>query len=213
MSVAATAARALRGRGLPTLVLLAAAASATAQAPVFTPQPDLPIDLDAASSEFDRRNSRLVFQRVQITQGPLRVTAAVAEATRLDFENSRWLFRGDVVIENGAARVSCNEAELQFMGHQLRTARLVGEPARFEQQRSGRDPTQGRAGVIDYDVVASTVLLSRDAWLSDGANEVSGERISYDLRREYVTADAAGKGRVRMRINPPAREPQDGTPP
>ena len=100
-----------------------------------------------------------------------------------------------------------------FLGHELRSARLTGAPARFEQQRPGLKTTEGRAGTIDYDVNAAMVRLARDAWLSDGANEVTGERISYDLRREYVTADADGTGQIRMRIKPPAREQQDGPAP
>jgi lipopolysaccharide export system protein LptA len=194
-------------------VLLLFATLAQAQVADLRPQPDLPIDLDAESSAFDRRNNRLVFQRMQITQGALRIVADVAEATRLDFENSRWIFRGNVVIENKGARIVCDDAELQFIGHELRNARLNGAPARFEQQRPGSPPTQGRAKTIDYDVTGAMIRLSGDAWLSDSANEVQGERISYDLRREYVTADSGEDGRVRMRINPPSRSPQDGARP
>lgn len=199
------------------LALFSAITGAAAPAPAsplaqLAPQVDQPIDLDAESSEFDRRNNRLVFQRMRITQGTLRITADAAEATRLDFENGRWIFRGNVIIENQGARVFCDDADLLFLGHQLRSARLTGAPARFEQQRPGLKPTQGHAGIINYDVAAATIRLSRDAWLSDGANEVSGERISYDLRREYVTADADGSGQIRMRINPPPRDRKPGGP-
>jgi len=172
----------------------------------------LPIDLDAASSEFDRRNNRLVFQRLHITQGTLSITADVAEATRLDFENSRWAFKGNVVIDNQGARAFCDDAELMFIGHELRNATLRGSPARFEQQRPDAQLTQGRAGTMHYDVTAAIIRLSQDAWLSDGANEVSGDRIAYDLRREYVTADS-GTGQVRMKINPPPRDKKDGKSP
>lgn len=195
------------------LGMLLAVAAARAQAPAFQPQADLPIDLDAASSEFDRRNNRLVFRRMQIAQGPLRITADVGEATRLDFENARWLFTGNVVIENEGARVFCDAAELTFLGHELRTAKLTGAPARFEQERPAAKRTEGRAATIDYDVRAATIRLAGDAWLSDGANEVSGERIAYDLRREYVTAEGAGTGQVRMRINPPQRDSKDAATP
>jgi len=184
-----------------------------AQVPDLAAQTALPINLDAASSEFDRRNNRLVFQRLHITQGALSITADVAEATRLDFENSHWVFKGNVVIDNQGARAFCDDAELAFLGHQLRTAMLRGSPARFEQQRPGGQRTEGRAGAIDYDVTAGIIRLSQNAWISDGANEVSGDRIAYDLRREYVTADSAGNGQVRMKINPPPRDKKNGKAP
>lgn len=196
------------------LALLLAWLAAHAAEPVsFAPRPDLPIDLDAASSEFDRRHEKLVFRSLRITQGPLQITADLGEATRIDFENARWNFSGNVVIENQGARVYCSSAELSFVGHELRSAQLTGSPARFEHLREGAMRTEGRSGLIDYDVTSATIRLSRDAWLSDGANEVSGERITYDLRREYVTAEADGSGQVRMRINPPARDDKAGASP
>jgi lipopolysaccharide export system protein LptA len=145
------------------------AAPGRAQLPDLATQTALPIDLDAASSEFDRRNNRLVFQHLHIRQGSLSVTANVGEATRLDFENSRWTFKGNVIIDNQGARVFCDDAELLFVGHALRSAKLRGAPARFEQQRPDAPLTQGRAGAMDYDVVAAIIRLSQDAWLSDGA--------------------------------------------
>jgi lipopolysaccharide export system protein LptA len=184
--------------------------TATAQVPDLAAQSALPIDLDAASSEFDRRNNRLVFREMHITQGTLSIRADVAEATRLDFENSRWKFRGNVTIDNPGTSVACDEAELVFLGHELRSASMEGTPARFEQRRPGGKRTEGRAGTIEYDIAGGKVSLARNAWLSDGANEVTGDRLTYDLRREYVTADSGAGGPVRMKINPPPRR-DDGS--
>ena len=200
-------------RSLLAAALLLAGLSSGAQVPDLSEQARLPIDLNAESSEFDRRNNRLVFRSLTISQGALNIRADNAEATRLDFDNSRWIFVGNVIIDNQGARVWCDRAELTFIGHQLRRALLTGEPARFEQQRPGREPTQGHAGAMEYDVDGGLLRLANQAWISDGANEVTGERISYDLRREYVIADAGKGGQVRMKINPPARKDKDGTQP
>lgn len=173
----------------------------------------LPINLDADSSEFDRRSGRLVFHGLRIKQGTLGIRADSAEATKLDFEDSRWLFSGHVVLDNGEAKAYCDNAELTFNGHRLRSAVLKGQPARFEQQRIGNRVTQGRAGTLQYNLDSALIQLSGNAWLSDGANEVSGERISYDLRKEFVLADSDRGGQVRMRINPPPREKLGGKKP
>ena len=63
--------------------------------------------------------------------------------------------------------------------------------------------TRGRANALEYDVDAGIVSMMQDAWLSDGSNEVSGDRISYDLKREIISADANDSGQVRMKIIPP----------
>jgi lipopolysaccharide export system protein LptA len=181
--------------------------------PDFDSQRNLPIDLDAQSSEFDRGSNRLVFHGMHITQGTLSIRADVAEATRLDFENSRWQFRGHVEIINQGAKAWCDTAELTFLGHQLRSALLHGAPARFEQQGLNGQRTEGRAGTMDYDVAGGMMRMSANAWISDGANEIAGERISYDLRRQYVTAEAGSAGPVRMKINPSQRDQKGGAAP
>lgn len=180
--------------------------------PSLDAQKRLPINLEAASSQFDGQADRLTFQNVRITQGPMSVQAERGQAARLDFENSRWQFDGDVVLDNAGAHIECDSAELLFEGHALRSAIFRGNPVRLRQERLDAPPTEARAGVMEYDVNAALVRLSGAAWISDGANEVSGERIAYDLARRYVTADSGADGAVRMKIKPP-EDRDGGTPP
>ncbi len=180
------------------------------QVPDFAAQSTLPINLDATSSELDRGNDRLVFQNPHITQGTMSITADMAEATRIDFENSNWQFRGNVVIENQGARAHADAAELLFLGHELRKATLNGSPARFEQSRPDGQHTEGRANVMHYDVPAAIIQLTENAWVSDGTNETSSDSIVYDMRRETWTA----AGQVHIKIEPPPRDDKKtGKPP
>ncbi len=164
----------------------------------------LPIDLDAESSEFDRKKNKLFFYGLTIKQGLLSIKAEEATASRLDFENMRWEFSGTVIIDNDGTTIRCDNADILFREHQIRNAVMQGQPATFERLRIGEERlTEGRANLMEYDVDAGTIKMSDDAWLSDGANEVSGNRISYDLNREYIIADADDDGQVRMKIIPP----------
>jgi lipopolysaccharide export system protein LptA len=208
-----------RSAGLRRVALLAAllvellAPAALAAPPLENPlTSDVPINLDAESSEFDRPSGRLVFHKVHITQGVLGIQADSGEALRLDFEDSRWVFTGHVILTNGPATTVCDSAELSFKGHRLRTATLRGDPARFEQRRDQK-VTTGRANLVEYDVTGGLIRLSRNAWLSDGANEVSGDRVSYDLQKDFVLADSDAGGKVRMRINSAAVKKSRGQAP
>lgn len=175
------------------------------------PDAALPIELNAEFSEFDRRNNTLAFRRLRIVQGALSITAAEATANPADFTDSVWTFTGNVVVQDATTRVECERAELTFVGNALRRAVLRGTPARFQQTRKDETaPTQGRANVVEYDFPAGTIHLTGEAWLSDGSNEISGTAISYDLRREVVTADSGESGEVRMRITPPPPEAPSG---
>lgn len=164
----------------------------------------LPIDLDAESSEFDRKNNKLRFRGLTIKQGLLSIKADEATATRLDFENMRWEFSGAVIVENDGTTAHCEYADILFREHRIRSAVMQGQPATFEQLRIDETrQTEGRANLMEYDVDLGIIRMSEDAWLSDGANEVSGNRISYDLNRDYIIADADDDGQVRMKIIPP----------
>lgn len=164
----------------------------------------LPIDLDAESSEFDRKKNKLFFRGLTIKQGMLSIKADEATATRLDFENMRWEFSGTVIIKNAGTTARCDYADILFREHRIRSAVMQGQPVEFEQLRIDAErQTEGHANLMEYDVDTGIIRMSDDAWLSDGANEVSGNRISYDLNREYIIADADDDGQVRMKIIPP----------
>lgn len=163
----------------------------------------LPIDLDASFSEFDRRNNRLVFRQLTITQGTLAIQADEATANPADFEHSTWVFTGNVRIQSDTTRATGNRAELEFRDNRLLVAQLSGAPARFSQAAgAGRTATEGGAQHLAYDLGAGTIELTTDAFLSDGKNEIAGDRIAYDLKREVVTAGAGDGGQVRMRFTP-----------
>jgi lipopolysaccharide export system protein LptA len=164
-----------------------------------------PINLEAASSDFDYRNNTLVFKRVKITQGLLTVEAAEANATGLEFANASWTLKGDVRIAVPDGKLAADDAVVSFRDNQIARAQVNGRPATFEQrlQESGQ-LARGRADAIEYDVRNGTVQLSGDAWLSDGQNEIRGSTLIYDIARQRVAANpgATTPGGVRITINP-----------
>ena len=195
--------------GIAFLLTATALAQQVPDIPDVTTMKSLPIDLDAESSEFDRKRNRLVFRKLRIRQGPLSVDADEAVATRLDFDNTRWEFTGNVIIENAGTTAWADYADILFQEHRIRNAEMTGEPVRFQQIAPSRNDeskittTKGRANSVQYDVDSGVVSMSEDAWLSDGSNEVTGDRISYDLVREIILADADETGQIRMKIVPP----------
>jgi len=189
-------------RALATALLTAALISTAAAAPVDA---QAPINLEAASSDFDYRNNTLLFKRVKITQGTLTVEAQEASATGLEFENSQWTLKGQVRITVPDGKLASDTATVSFKDNQIVRAQIRGTPALFEQrlEKSGQ-LAQGRAKSIEYDVRNGTVQLAGDAWLSDGQNEIRGEKLVYDISRQRVAANPGGTepGGVRITINP-----------
>jgi len=186
-------------------VLSLAFACAAATAAPVPYDSSAPINLDAASSDFDYRNNTLVFRRVRITQGALRVEALEAQATGLNFENAQWNLKGEVRITVPDGKLAAREATVTFRDNDIVQAVIRGSPATFEQRiEESRQLAQGRAGTIEYDVRNGTVSLSGDAWLTDGQNEIRGNTLVYDIGSQRVAANPGETepGGVRITINP-----------
>jgi lipopolysaccharide transport protein LptA len=183
-------------------LLAAAVAGGVTAAPLDS---RAPINLEAASSDFDYRNNTLLFKRVKITQGPLTVEAQEASATGLDFVNSQWTLTGQVRITLPDGKLASDTATVSFKDNQIERAQVRGAPAVFEQrlEKTGQ-LAQGRAESIEYDVRNDTVQLAGDAWLSDGQNEIRGRTLVYDIGRQRVAANPGETepGGVRITINP-----------
>lgn len=169
-------------------------------------QTDMPITLDADSSEFDYDTSRLLFRGLRMSQGTLSIESDLAETDKLDFEDGLWIFTGNVRIDSGLTVLYCDQAELKFVDHGLRRADLTGNPARFEQpnEETG-NITEGQARLIVYDVNTGRVKMTDEARFSDGGNEITGASITYDVVKRHVMADSDSSGPVKILIEPPAK--------
>jgi lipopolysaccharide transport protein LptA len=200
--------KALKALGLLALTMPAAQVHGAAQ-----PQQQT-IDLVAQSSELDLRNDNALFRKVRIAQGATTVTAdlgsATKQATGLNFDNSLWVFRGNVRITMDDGELTSDDAEINFAKKALAKAVVNGKPAAFEQRvaKTGK-VAHGRADTIDYDARKGVVRLSKNAWLSDGQTEIRGESLKYDVLAQSIVAESAEQGsqRVHIVITPPPSKP------
>jgi lipopolysaccharide export system protein LptA len=171
-----------------------------------------PIHLDAQSFELDYGNNVVVYHKVKISQGAMSVASDQARATGLDFENSHWVFQGNVRIAMDQGEMTSDEADVTFMKKLLATALVTGKPASFVQNNavSGK-PMKGHANTIDYNIAKGVVRFSSNAWLSDGQTEIRGEMLKYNVLEKKMVAEAADQSsqRVHITITPP---PASGKP-
>ena len=163
------------------------------------------IDLQAASSTYDRDSGHLVFQEVTIRQGDMSVSAKLAEATELEFENAAWIFTGNVQIRTNEALISGQKAVIDFQDHRLVRASISGQPATINWESSENDEAiVGQASELIYNRESGTLSLAGDAMLSSGISEISGSTLLYDFNAEQVVAgspDEESQG-VRITITP-----------
>src|SRR5450631_4357233 len=198
----------IKSLGLMWLAVLLAAPGLHAA----TPHPPQGIVLDAQSADGSFDN--VVFRKVRITQGSMSISADVGQGTRkssrLDFENSLWVFRGNVKIAVDEGQLLSDDAEITFDKQLLSKAVANGNPAAFEERvaKSGK-LAHGNADTIDYDARKGIVRLLKNAYLSDGQIEVRGETLKYNIQSQTIVAEAAEQGsqRVHIVVPPPPSKP------
>jgi lipopolysaccharide transport protein LptA len=199
---------------LKTFVLIALAVQSGQPAAVAAPPAPQTITLDAQSTELDLRSNNVVFRKVRISQGSMSVSADQGQATRqasgLDFDNSLWVFRGNVKITMDQGQLSADDAQINFTKKLLAKAVANGNPAEFEQRvaKTGKI-ARGHADTIDYDAAKGIVRLLKNAWLSDQQNEIRGESLKYNLLAQSIVAEATEQGsqRVHIILTPPPAKP------
>lgn len=161
----------------------------------------LPIMLDADESDYDGRNSMLMFRGLRLSQGSLGIQADQGRASQLDFEDSVWQFAGNVIIEIENGRIECDSADLKFSGHLLELATITGSPATFEMQRPGSDvTTYAEAGSLKYDFDAGIIEFSGQAIITEGGNQISSNYLVYNIKEQRINAQSADEGGERVKI-------------
>lgn len=185
-----------------------ASEAASQQAPLLNPQQRY--QLDAASSDMDYKTHTMMFRHIVLSQGNTVVRADQAHATCVNCQDSRWTFQGNVRIDaqsHGSLR--SDQATVEIRDNRIVRATVTGNPAEFQQQRGGLGMEKGHADQIVYDVDQGIVLLTNDAWVSDGRDEMSGPSISYNIRQQRVQASSRGASQgVHITITPQAAPKQ-----
>lgn len=146
------------------------------------------------------------------------------ESDRMVYDEGRRTneFSGRVILTKGTIEIRADRILLREdkAGGQFATA--TGKPARFRQKREGVDEHfEGEALRLEYDSATEVVRLKEKASMRklEGArvaDEVFGNLIVYESRKEYFTVEGGGAanatpanpgGRVRVIIKPKGSAP------
>jgi len=132
-----------------------------------------------------------------------------ADSAVFDERQGQSIYTGHVVITQGGMQIRADKVTVYTEEDALQRIVATGEPVRFRQQREGKKEIHGEARRLDYRADDEHLLLQDQAWLTQGGNRFSGQRIEYDMLRERVTAAQAedGSQRVKVTIQPKAKSP------
>lgn len=189
-----------------------AARTAHASTPLLI-NPQEPYQFRAASCDTNYKTQATMCRSIVLSQGSTRVRADQAQFTCMNCQDSRWKLQGNVRIDaQPRGDLRSDQATVEVRGNRIVRATVVGNPAEFEQQRADNLAMEkGHADQIVYDVDGGTVLLTNDAWISDGCDEMSAPSIAYSIREQKVLATSGGASQgVRITITPQSMAKQGG---
>ena len=199
-------------RNFPVLVaVLASTVQVSAAAATIAHDRQATILLDSQSVSIDLKTNSAVFSKIRISQGGMSISADQGQAsqqrsTDLYFENNVWNFRGNVKVTVEQGQLFSDDAQITFVNNVLSKAVANGKPASFEQTvtKTGK-PVKGHAQTIDYDAAKHLVRFLKDAYLTNGDHEITGQSLKYDVVAQKVIAEEAEQNsqRVRIIITPP----------
>jgi len=172
----------------------------------------LPISLDADSTNYDGKSSMLVFRGLRLSQGSIGIEADEGRATKLDFQDSVWRFKGNVVIDVDNGHIECASADLKFADHKLMVATIMGEPATFEMHRPDSDDiTRGEAERLVYNLDTQIIEFSGDAKFSESGNQIASSFIAYNIAEQRINAESSGDEKVKITFTPQDSNTADTT--
>lgn len=161
----------------------------------------LPITVDADSTDYDGKNSLLLFRGLRVTQGSIGIEADEGQATKLDFDDAIWRFEGNVIIDVDNGHIECESADLKFDNNTLQLATIQGSPATFELKRLGTEEiTYAEAGLLKYDLTTGIVEFSENAVITEGGNQISSSFLVYNIAEQRINAQSSGDGDEKVKI-------------
>jgi lipopolysaccharide export system protein LptA len=122
-----------------------------------------------------------------------------ADALEFDYRTHVLMYKGGVEVTQGDVKLQSNTLRVVLDEHAENRVKEVIADGSVHVTKGARWATGGRA---EFDQAKQTVVLSNDAVVHDGSNEVSGDRIVVYLRENRSVVEG-GNGRVRAVLYPP----------
>lgn len=136
----------------------------------------------------------------------------LSDRAELDRKSGVVIYQGDVVLTQGTLRIESDRLVVVRNEGRMEKAIAEGGPARYQQQiKPDTATTHAEAQRIEYLAAEQTAILTGQARLRQESNEITGERIRYNMNTEVVSAGqhdgAETPSRIRVVIQPqPAAE-------
>jgi lipopolysaccharide export system protein LptA len=143
-----------------------------------------------------------------------------ADHLTADDANRTSTFDGTVVVTQGTMRITANKVTVKEDADRHKYYVAHGAPVTFRQKRDNTDDwIEGFAERVEFDDRNDVLKLFNRARVKRNSDELTGDVITYDMKKELaeITGAPAGRssagappGRVKAVILPPKKAPEPG---
>ncbi|MFY9179376.1 MAG: lipopolysaccharide transport periplasmic protein LptA [Venatoribacter sp.] len=126
----------------------------------------------------------------------------LSDQAKLERKVNTVIYSGNVVLTQGTLKITSDKLTvIRDNQDQFEKAIAVGNLAHYQQQIEAGDPlTYAEAQSIEYYALQREVLLIGKAKITQESNQMTGERIRYDMAADVVTAGQQEENPSRIRV-------------
>jgi lipopolysaccharide export system protein LptA len=118
-----------------------------------------------------------------------------ADRSAADDKSKVLTLEGNVIVTQGTMRITASRMTVREDAQKNKFYVATGSPVTFRQKRDKVDEwIDGEAQRAEFDEKADILKLFSRARVKSGANEITGDFISYDMAREVAEASGAAPG-------------------
>lgn len=136
---------------------------------------------------------------------PINIEADTAD---LDDNAGTTVYRGNVIVTQGSLRLTGDTVTVFSPDRSLKKVKAEGNPARFSQRPDNKnEDIRAQSRIMTYLIDDEKLVLRENAHLWQGKDEISGQRIDYDIKADVGRAVKGEKERVKVIIQPRSKTP------
>lgn len=123
----------------------------------------------------------------------------------LDMENSVVTFTDNVVITQGSILIKAHKVVIKRPPEnsgKKETVEAFGSPVTFHQLLDDGKPVDGKSNYAHYDLGSEFLTLKGNAELKQLDSKITGELITYDVKKQQLKANGSKKSRVKTVLIP-----------
>lgn len=127
-----------------------------------------------------------------------------SDTQHLDMKSNRVTFTGDVKLKQGSININADKIIVirNPADDTLQEIEGYGEPATFSQLTDEGKTLSGQAKELYYKVSTDQLTMVNDAVLSQDESTIRGNKITYNIESQKLSADSGEGTRVKTVLQP-----------